>query len=81
MLEMLHRDVEEQTTKRVGNRVLVVEDDEATAYALRDGLEYEGYSVLVATDGNGAVRLADVYSKWTSRKAPSSRPRGPTRAL
>ena len=59
MLEMLHRDAEEQSVKRIGNRVLVVEDDEATAYALRDGLEYEGYSVLVATDGQRAVRLVE----------------------
>jgi two-component system alkaline phosphatase synthesis response regulator PhoP len=40
------------------NRVLIVEDDEATAFALRDGFEYEGYSVLVATDGTSAVRKA-----------------------
>ena len=59
MLEMLHRDVEEQGAKRMANRVLVVEDDEATAYALRDGLEYEGYSVLVATDGSTAARLVE----------------------
>jgi DNA-binding response OmpR family regulator len=40
------------------NRVLIVEDDEATAFALRDGFEYEGYAVLVATDGTSAVRKA-----------------------
>jgi DNA-binding response OmpR family regulator len=55
---MLHRDLEEQSANRTANRVLVVEDDEATAFALRDGLEYEGYSVIVATDGAKAVKLA-----------------------
>ncbi len=59
MLEMLHRDAEDQASKRVTSRVLIVEDDEATCFALRDGLEYEGYSVLVATDGRSAVRIAE----------------------
>ena len=59
MLEMLHRDAEEQASRRTASRVLVVEDDEATCFALRDGLEYEGYSVLVATDGRSAVRIAE----------------------
>ena len=39
-------------------RVLIVEDDEATAFALRDGFEFEGYEVLVATTGRTAVRMA-----------------------
>jgi two-component system alkaline phosphatase synthesis response regulator PhoP len=39
-------------------KVLIVEDDEATAFALRDGFEFEGYEVLVATNGRAAVRMA-----------------------
>jgi DNA-binding response OmpR family regulator len=39
-------------------RLLVVEDDPAMARALRDGLEYEGYAVRVASDGEEGLRLA-----------------------
>jgi DNA-binding response OmpR family regulator len=39
-------------------RVLIVEDDQAMTVALRDGFEYEGYSVLHAGDGACALRLA-----------------------
>ncbi len=39
-------------------RVLVVEDDEAMAVALRDGFTYEGYEVLVARDGEEGLRMA-----------------------
>jgi two-component system alkaline phosphatase synthesis response regulator PhoP len=39
-------------------RVLVVEDDPAMTVALRDGFEYEGYSVQVATDGEAGLRFA-----------------------
>ena len=39
-------------------RVLIVEDDQAMAVALRDGFEYEGYSVQVARDGTTGLRLA-----------------------
>ena len=39
-------------------KVLIVEDDEAMSVALRDGLEYEGYSVNLATDGEAGLRLA-----------------------
>ena len=39
-------------------RVLVVEDDPAMARALRDGFEYEGYTVCVAADGGEGLRLA-----------------------
>ncbi len=38
--------------------VLVVEDDEAMAVALRDGFEYEGFDVTVARDGEQGLRLA-----------------------
>jgi DNA-binding response OmpR family regulator len=39
-------------------KVLVVEDDEAMAVALRDGFSYEGYEVEVARDGETGLRLA-----------------------
>jgi DNA-binding response OmpR family regulator len=40
------------------SRVLVVEDDEAMAVALRDGFVYEGYEVAVARDGEAGLRMA-----------------------
>jgi len=40
------------------NRVLIVEDDEAMAVALRDGFAYEGYDVIVARDGEVGLRMA-----------------------
>jgi two-component system alkaline phosphatase synthesis response regulator PhoP len=39
-------------------KVLIVEDDESMAAALRDGFEYEGYAVALATDGVQGLRLA-----------------------
>jgi len=39
-------------------RVLIVEDDEAMATALRDGFSYEGYEVSVARDGQAGLKLA-----------------------
>ncbi len=39
-------------------KVLIVEDDQAMAVALRDGFTYEGYSVEVARDGATGLRLA-----------------------
>jgi DNA-binding response OmpR family regulator len=39
-------------------RVLIVEDDEAMSIALRDGFQYEGYSVTVAKDGESGLQLA-----------------------
>lgn len=39
-------------------KVLIVEDDQAMAVALRDGFTYEGYSVQVARDGAAGLRLA-----------------------
>jgi len=38
--------------------VLIVEDDEAMAVALRDGFSYEGYDVRMAADGADGLRLA-----------------------
>jgi two-component system alkaline phosphatase synthesis response regulator PhoP len=39
-------------------RLLLVEDDEALAIALRDGFGFEGYEVTLAHDGEQALRLA-----------------------
>jgi len=39
-------------------KVLIVEDDEAMAVALRDGFEYEGFAVTVARDGEAGLRHA-----------------------
>ena len=38
--------------------VLIVEDDEAMAVALRDGFTYEGYDVRLARDGATGLRMA-----------------------
>ncbi|HVE87408.1 MAG TPA: response regulator transcription factor [Myxococcales bacterium] len=40
-----------------GHKVLVVEDDEAMRTGLRDGLEFEGFSVSVAGDGEVALKM------------------------
>jgi len=42
----------------MNTRVLIVEDDEAMSIALRDGFQYEGYSVTVAKDGEAGLQLA-----------------------
>ena len=39
-------------------QVLIVEDDQAMAVALRDGFAYEGYEVELATDGAAGLRAA-----------------------
>ena len=39
-------------------KVLIVEDDQAMAVALRDGFAYEGYTVQVARDGQTGLKLA-----------------------
>ena len=39
-------------------RVLIVEDDEAMATALRDGFSFEGYEVSVARDGAAGLKMA-----------------------
>lgn len=39
-------------------KVLIVEDEEAMAIALRDGFEYEGYEVVLARDGVAGLELA-----------------------
>ena len=42
------------------NRILVVEDERAMAIALRDGLEYEGYKVSTAGDGEVTLSEGDI---------------------
>ncbi|MEM7481022.1 MAG: response regulator transcription factor [Acidobacteriota bacterium] len=42
----------------MSHRVLIVEDDEAMAVALKDGFEYEGYDVTVARDGEAGLSAA-----------------------
>ena len=39
-------------------KVLIVEDDDSMAVALKDGFEYEGYAVTIARDGAEGLRLA-----------------------
>src|SRR5215210_1916117 len=39
-------------------KVLIVEDDQAMAVALRDGFTYEGFAVQVARDGSAGLRIA-----------------------
>ncbi|HKY31508.1 MAG TPA: response regulator transcription factor [Candidatus Polarisedimenticolia bacterium] len=39
-------------------RVLIVEDDESMAIALRDGFEYEGFAPALARDGEAGLRQA-----------------------
>jgi DNA-binding response OmpR family regulator len=39
--------------------VLVIEDNEDLAFGLRNNLEIEGYQVLLASDGNTGLRLAE----------------------
>jgi two-component system alkaline phosphatase synthesis response regulator PhoP len=46
----------------MSKRVLVVEDDEAMAVALKDGFEYEGYEVIMARDGAEGLRMAEEES-------------------
>lgn len=40
-------------------KVLIVEDDESMAVALRDGFEYEKFNVSLAKDGEQALKLAN----------------------
>jgi len=44
--------------RSLARRILVVEDDQAMSVALKDGLGYEGYEVLLATTGPDGLRLA-----------------------
>ncbi len=40
------------------SKILIVEDDQSLASGLSDGLRYEGYSTLLARDGDDGLRLA-----------------------
>lgn len=40
-------------------RVLLIEDDTKTAQVLKRGLEEEGYSILVASDGRQGLEMAE----------------------
>ncbi|MEJ7711154.1 MAG: hypothetical protein WKF84_15135 [Pyrinomonadaceae bacterium] len=40
-------------------KVLIIEDDQAMAVALRDGFAYEGYAVQLARDGTTGLKMAD----------------------
>jgi two-component system alkaline phosphatase synthesis response regulator PhoP len=46
------------TQQANSRRVLIVEDDQAMAVALRDGFVYEGYTVQVARDGQSGLKMA-----------------------
>ena len=39
-------------------KVLIVEDDDSMATALKDGFEYEGFEVTMARDGATGLELA-----------------------
>ena len=43
-------------------KVLIVEDDDAMAVALHDGIKYEGYDVVMARDGATGLSLANQES-------------------
>ena len=43
-------------------KVLIVEDDDSMAVALRDGFEYEGFTVSLARDGETGLELATTES-------------------
>ncbi|MEK6799086.1 MAG: response regulator transcription factor [Planctomycetota bacterium] len=43
-------------------RILVAEDEADMAMGLRDNLQFEGYQVLVANDGESALRIAKMES-------------------
>ncbi len=47
-----------ETIPETGKSVLIVEDDDAMVVALRDGFDYEGYSVTTARDGAEGLRSA-----------------------
>jgi two-component system alkaline phosphatase synthesis response regulator PhoP len=45
-------------SRQTMRKVLIVEDDDSMAVALRDGFEYEGYEVVVARDGSEGMKMA-----------------------
>lgn len=56
----MHSTGDERTPRSAGARklVLVVEDEPAMVRLLSDNLTYEGYSIMVATDGESALEIA-----------------------
>ena len=54
--EMGTRDMSK--TSKTAARVLVVEDDEAIRIGLSKNLEFEGYDVALAADGESGLRMA-----------------------
>jgi len=44
------------------SRVLIVEDDQAMAVALKDGFDYEGYQTMLARDGETGLKYATEHS-------------------
>jgi DNA-binding response OmpR family regulator len=53
-----HRTLTDFDTLSPMRKVLIIEDDQAMAVALRDGFSYEGYTVEVARDGSTGLKLA-----------------------
>ncbi len=53
---------DDPTTPRAGDIVLVVDDAPRSLGALCEGLEAEGYTVLVATDGESALARLDLVT-------------------
>ncbi len=49
----------QETLNGQGKKILIVEDEEAMAVALKDGIAFEGYRILVATDGEQGLRMAE----------------------
>lgn len=45
--------------KSLKRKLLIVEDEEAIRFLLRQNMEYEGYDVLEAADGEEGLRLAE----------------------
>ncbi|MBN1464207.1 response regulator transcription factor [candidate division KSB1 bacterium] len=45
------------------DRLLIVEDEIALAEGLKDNFEFEGFDVLIATDGESGLRMA-LAEKW-----------------
>ena len=53
-----HSAINNPQSAAIMRKVLIIEDDQAMAVALRDGFNYEGYKVEVARDGALGLRLA-----------------------
>ncbi len=47
-----------ESVKKGGSKVLIVEDEPDMAMGLRDNLQFEGYEVTVAADGEEGIRSA-----------------------